>query len=106
MYFRGFADKIHKTFPKKSNSNSLEKMTTASELKVLNPSLKTSKDLFKERAKPPSFQQFVQYILYQHRNNEVLNEHWTPMYKFCSMCLFDFDIIAKVSELSDVQLIS
>ena len=44
----------------------------------------------------PTFPQFVQFIIDSEKKGEMLDEHWTPINKFCTPCLFDFDVIAKV----------
>ncbi|KAK7078697.1 hypothetical protein SK128_015280 [Halocaridina rubra] len=45
----------------------------------------------------PSFPQFVQFLLDEAAKGHKLDEHWTPMNTFCTPCLVDFDVFAKVS---------
>ena len=54
----------------------------------------TSKGVWKLMV--PSFPQFVQFIIDSEKKGDLLDEHWVPMYKFCTPCLFNFDVIAKV----------
>lgn len=44
----------------------------------------------------PSFKQFIQFIISSHEKGISLDEHWQTMNKFCSPCLVDFDVYAKV----------
>jgi hypothetical protein len=39
----------------------------------------------------PSFWEFVQYLFLR----KYFDEHWSPIYSFCSLCVFDFDYILK-----------
>ncbi|CAL4135057.1 unnamed protein product [Meganyctiphanes norvegica] len=59
----------------------------------LNPNTGCGKDL-------PNFVQFIAHIIKEvPKKKHSLNMHWVPMYKFCSACLVDFDIFAKVDTL-------
>ncbi|KAK7078696.1 hypothetical protein SK128_015279 [Halocaridina rubra] len=49
----------------------------------------------------PTFAQFVQYIIDQRKKRRPINEHWIPMNDFCTPCLNNFDIIAKVETLEE-----
>ena len=44
----------------------------------------------------PTFPQFVQFLIDSEKNGVHLDEHWAPMYRFCSPCLVKYDVIAKV----------
>lgn len=45
----------------------------------------------------PTFKEFVSYLIFQHRQNiRPLDEHWAPIYKFCTPCSLNFKIIGKV----------
>lgn len=45
----------------------------------------------------PTFREFVNYLIFQHsRNSQPLDEHWAPIYKFCTPCSIPFKIIGKV----------
>lgn len=46
--------------------------------------------------KGPTFKEFIQFLIKSHRNNETFNEHWSPIYQFCTPCTVNFTIIAKV----------
>lgn len=45
----------------------------------------------------PSFSQFVQYILDKEANGKSLDMHWIPQSRFCTPCLANFSIYAKVN---------
>lgn len=47
----------------------------------------------------PTFSQFVQHILDQHASHQQLNEHWVPASQFCTPCLVNYTVLAKVSWL-------
>nr|XP_053647240.1 carbohydrate sulfotransferase 14-like [Cherax quadricarinatus] len=49
----------------------------------------------------PTFRQFVQYILEQHEAHHVLNEHWIPASQFCTPCLVNYTVLAKVETLDE-----
>lgn len=53
------------------------------------------------RAIVPSFPQFVQFLLDEAARGQKLDEHWTPMSQFCTPCLVDFDVFAKVHNMLD-----
>ena len=40
----------------------------------------------------PSFKEFVQHVLHSKPD-----EHWAPIYKFCTPCTVNFTVIAKVN---------
>ncbi|XP_073820893.1 carbohydrate sulfotransferase 11 [Musca autumnalis] len=48
------------------------------------------------KPKGPTFNEFVQYLIEQHANEKVFNEHWAPIYNFCTPCSINFTIIGKV----------
>ncbi|XP_018019955.1 carbohydrate sulfotransferase 9-like isoform X2 [Hyalella azteca] len=49
----------------------------------------------------PTFPQLVQYLIDSNARGEVLDEHWTPISQFCTPCLFEFDVIAKMETLDE-----
>ncbi|XP_063610472.1 carbohydrate sulfotransferase 11-like [Penaeus indicus] len=49
----------------------------------------------------PTFPQFVQYVLDQHRSKLSLNEHWESMFKYCTPCQANFTVFAKVETLDE-----
>ncbi|KAK4311224.1 hypothetical protein Pmani_017258, partial [Petrolisthes manimaculis] len=53
------------------------------------------------RTTVPSFPQFVQYLVDQHRQGVKLDEHWTPVNTFCTPCLVPYDVYAKVETLEE-----
>ncbi|XP_057328516.1 carbohydrate sulfotransferase 11-like [Microplitis mediator] len=52
---------------------------------------------------PPTFEEFVRYILCQWEFGGEINEHWTSIHKLCTPCLVDFDLILKVETLKEDQ---
>lgn len=45
----------------------------------------------------PTFKEFIKYLIVQHSQNlRPLDEHWAPIYKFCTPCSIPFRIIGKV----------
>ncbi|XP_042871543.1 carbohydrate sulfotransferase 11-like [Penaeus japonicus] len=49
----------------------------------------------------PSFSQFVQYILDEEAKGKTLDMHWIPQSRFCTPCLANFSIYAKVETLDE-----
>lgn len=45
----------------------------------------------------PSFRQFVQSVLDEAASGSKLNEHWIPQATFCTPCLANFTVLAKVT---------
>lgn len=48
------------------------------------------------KPKGPTFNEFVQYLIEQNANHKPFNEHWAPIYNFCTPCSINFTIIGKV----------
>uniref|UniRef100_A0A1I8PV94 Carbohydrate sulfotransferase n=1 Tax=Stomoxys calcitrans TaxID=35570 RepID=A0A1I8PV94_STOCA len=48
------------------------------------------------KPKGPTFNEFVLYLIEQHGDQKVFNEHWAPIYNFCTPCSINFTIIGKV----------
>ncbi|KAL9924432.1 carbohydrate sulfotransferase 11 isoform X1 [Glossina fuscipes] len=46
--------------------------------------------------KCPTFQEFVQYLIEQHKQGKPFDEHWAPIYSFCTPCSIEFNIIGKL----------
>ncbi|XP_037811560.1 carbohydrate sulfotransferase 11 [Lucilia sericata] len=44
----------------------------------------------------PTFNEFVQYLIDQHEQGKQFDEHWSPIYSFCTPCSINFTIIGKV----------
>ncbi|XP_071514124.1 carbohydrate sulfotransferase 11-like isoform X2 [Panulirus ornatus] len=49
----------------------------------------------------PSFRQFVQYILDEEETGQALDMHWIPQSRFCTPCLVNFTVFAKVETLQE-----
>lgn len=43
----------------------------------------------------PTFREFVQYLIHTDLANYG-DDHWIPYYLYCTPCLVDYDVIAKV----------
>lgn len=48
------------------------------------------------KPKGPTFNEFVLYLIGEHADRKVFNEHWAPIYNFCTPCSINFTIIGKV----------
>lgn len=44
----------------------------------------------------PTFNEFVQYLIEQYEQKKPFDEHWAPIYSFCTPCSINFTIIGKV----------
>ncbi|XP_076045297.1 carbohydrate sulfotransferase 11-like [Oratosquilla oratoria] len=53
------------------------------------------------RTPVPTFPQFVQYLLDEAAKGNPLDEHWVPVNTFCTPCLIDFDVYAKMETLEE-----
>jgi Sulfotransferase family len=45
---------------------------------------------------PPSFSEFVEFIISEDLNDRTMDMHWEPVYKFCTPCQFQFTDIIKM----------
>lgn len=54
-----------------------------------------------ELQKPPgpTFREFVLYLIDNSKNKTDFDEHWAPIYTFCTPCSINYTIIAKVETL-------
>ncbi|KAG7177488.1 Carbohydrate sulfotransferase 8-like 4 [Homarus americanus] len=49
----------------------------------------------------PTFRQFVQYLLERYAKHLPLNEHWIPATSYCTPCLINYTVLAKVETLEE-----
>ncbi|XP_074100945.1 carbohydrate sulfotransferase 11-like isoform X2 [Cotesia typhae] len=52
---------------------------------------------------PPTFKEFINYILCQSEIGTKMNEHWIPVNNLCTPCQVNFDLILKVETLNEDQ---
>jgi Sulfotransferase family len=45
---------------------------------------------------PPTFSEFVQFVVNEDLNDRTMDMHWEPAYKFCTPCQFQFTDIVKM----------
>lgn len=43
----------------------------------------------------PTFKEFLQFLVHHHKTGGRFDEHWAPIYTFCTPCSINFTIIAK-----------
>ncbi|XP_034473785.1 carbohydrate sulfotransferase 11 [Drosophila innubila] len=43
----------------------------------------------------PTFEEFVRFLIAEHRARRRFDEHWAPVYSFCTPCSVNFSIIGK-----------
>ena len=84
-------------YPDLGPKKQLQYITISPKDRALLPSEKRRK--FGLKYVGPSFSQFVQFIVDNAEDGVKLDEHWTPMSAFCTPCLVDFDVYAKVKLL-------
>lgn len=60
---------------------------------------RSSEDKIRLPNKGPTFKEFIQFLITSHKNNDTFNEHWAPIYQFCTPCTVNFTLIAKVETL-------
>ncbi|CAD1474255.1 unnamed protein product, partial [Heterotrigona itama] len=61
------------------------------------------KDVPQPKGIEPTFREFVQYLIHTDLANYG-DDHWMPYYLYCTPCLLDYDIIAKVETLWQDQI--
>lgn len=44
----------------------------------------------------PTFTEFLTFLIHNYKNNQHLDEHWSPIYTFCTPCSINYTLIAKV----------
>ncbi|XP_030383179.1 carbohydrate sulfotransferase 11 [Scaptodrosophila lebanonensis] len=44
----------------------------------------------------PTFEEFVRFLIAEHAEGKRFDEHWAPVYSFCTPCSVNFSIIGKV----------
>lgn len=43
----------------------------------------------------PTFEEFVRFLIQEHKAGRRFDEHWAPVYSFCTPCSVNFSIIGK-----------
>ncbi|XP_055639200.1 carbohydrate sulfotransferase 11 [Toxorhynchites rutilus septentrionalis] len=46
--------------------------------------------------KGPTFREFLQFLVSHYKSGGRFDEHWSPVYSFCTPCSINFTLIAKV----------
>ncbi|XP_039448671.1 carbohydrate sulfotransferase 11 [Culex pipiens pallens] len=46
--------------------------------------------------KGPTFREFLQFLVAHYKSGGRFDEHWSPVYSFCTPCSINFTLIAKV----------
>lgn len=49
-----------------------------------------------QRPSGPTFKEFILFIIDNHKYGRRFDEHWTPIYSFCTPCSINYTLIAKV----------
>lgn len=49
-----------------------------------------------QRPPGPTFKEFITFLIDSHKNGRNFDEHWTPIYSFCTPCSINYTLIAKV----------
>jgi hypothetical protein len=52
---------------------------------------------------PPTFTEFVEFIISEDLNDRAMDMHWEPVYKFCTPCQFQFTDIVKMETFNRDQ---
>lgn len=48
---------------------------------------------------PPTFKEFLQFIVHRYKEKKMLDEHWSPYWKFCTPCSINYTLILKLETL-------
>lgn len=44
----------------------------------------------------PTFKEFLQFVIQHYKSGGRFDEHWSPIYQFCTPCSINFTLIAKM----------
>uniref|UniRef100_A0A1B0D8W1 Carbohydrate sulfotransferase n=1 Tax=Phlebotomus papatasi TaxID=29031 RepID=A0A1B0D8W1_PHLPP len=44
----------------------------------------------------PTFKEFLTYLIHHYKSGNRFDEHWSPIYSFCTPCSINYTLIAKV----------
>jgi hypothetical protein len=56
---------------------------------------------YQQDGDPPTFSEFVEFILRENEEGKVLDEHWMPVYRFCNPCQVFFLLSNTASDQFD-----
>lgn len=51
---------------------------------------------FQTTSPGPTFEEFLLFLINQNKIGKHFDEHWSPIYRFCTPCSINFTLIAKV----------
>ncbi|XP_019565537.3 carbohydrate sulfotransferase 11 isoform X1 [Aedes albopictus] len=55
-----------------------------------------SKSVSRKYPKGPTFREFLEFLVSHYKSGGRFDEHWSPVYSFCTPCSINFTLIAKV----------
>lgn len=44
----------------------------------------------------PTFKEFILFLIDNYKKGQRFDEHWSPIFKFCTPCSINYTLIAKV----------
>lgn len=44
----------------------------------------------------PTFKEFLQFVVQHYKSGGRFDEHWSPIYQFCTPCSINYTLIAKM----------
>lgn len=50
--------------------------------------------------RPPTFSEFVSYVLRQHKSSLSMDKHWTPIFDLCNVCCINYDFIGQYKNIA------
>lgn len=53
-------------------------------------------DIIPQHPAGPTFKEFITFLIQNHKNHEHMDEHWSPIYTFCTPCSINYTLIAKL----------
>ncbi|XP_062547930.1 carbohydrate sulfotransferase 11 [Armigeres subalbatus] len=56
----------------------------------------SSKPVSHKYPKGPTFREFLEFLVAHYKSGGRFDEHWSPVYSFCTPCSINFTLIAKV----------
>lgn len=52
---------------------------------------------------PPTFKEFLQYIVYRSKKKKSFDEHWSPYWKFCTPCSNNASLFTLIVKLETFE---
>lgn len=89
-YYKLLGDQIVKKFRTTPLSKNVSNLIKLDECE-LNCNL-----LMIQEPQGPTFREFLEFVIQHYKSGGRFDEHWSPIYQFCTPCSINFTLIAKM----------